>query len=67
MVPTVERGFCGLLWSIDTAGERLPNEVYVGLVDLAQEHTRIGGQRFLNVAALTLRKDGVEGEGGLTG
>jgi len=42
------------------------DEVYVGLVDLAQEHTRIGGQR-LNVAALTFRKDGIEGEGGLTG
>ena len=38
----------------------------VGLVDLSEEHTRVGGQR-LNVAALTFRKDGVEGEGGLTG
>lgn len=66
MVPTVERGFLEVdFWSIDTAGESL-DEVYVGLVDLSEEHTRVGGQR-LNVAALTFREDGVEGEGGLTG
>ena len=42
------------------------DEVYVGLIDLAQEHARVGGQR-LDVAALTLGEDGVEGKRGLTG
>ena len=65
MVPTVERGVLGggLLVDRHRRGEAL-DEVYVGLVDLSEEHTRVGGQR-LDVAALTLGKDGVEGEGGL--
>ena len=55
----------GLLVDRHRRGETL-DEVDIGLVDLAQEHAGVGGERF-DVAALTLRKDGVEGEGGLTG
>ena len=61
--PGVARG--GLLVDGHRRGETL-DEVDIGLVDLAQEHAGVGGQR-LDVAALTFRKDGVEGEGGLTG
>ena len=42
------------------------DEVDIGLVDLAQEHAGVGGER-LDVAALTLGEDGVKGEGGLAG
>ena len=67
MVPTVERGFRrrGLL--VDGHGRREAlDEVDVRLVHLAQELPGIGGQR-LDVAALALGEDGVEGEGGLAG
>ena len=55
----------GFLVDGNRRGEAL-DEVDVGLVDLAQEHAGVGGER-LDVAALTLGEDGVEGEGGLTG
>ena len=62
MVPTVERGFLEVdFWSIDTAGREPLDEVDVGLVHLAQELARVRRER-LDVAALALGEDRVEGE-----
>ena len=55
----------GLLVDRDRRGEPL-DEVDVGLVHLAEELPGVGGQR-LDVAALPLRIDRVEGEAGLAG
>ena len=59
--PRVPAG--GLL--VDRDGGRQPvDEIHVGLVHLAEELPRVGGQRF-HVAALALGEDGVEGQAGL--
>ena len=65
IVPTVERGLREVdFWSIETAGRQALDEVDVGLVHLAEELPRVGRQR-LDVAALALGEDRVEGEAGL--
>ena len=64
-VPTVERGLREAdFWSIEIAGREALDEVHVGLVHLAEELARVGRQA-LDVAALALGVDRVEGEGGL--
>jgi hypothetical protein len=62
MVPTVDRGLreAALLVDGDRGREAL-DEVDVGLVHLPQELAGVGGER-LDVAALPLGVDGVEGE-----
>ena len=65
IVPTVERGLRLVdFWSIETAGREALDEVDVGLVHLAEELAGVGRQR-LDVAALALGEDRVEGEAGL--
>jgi hypothetical protein len=61
--PRVARG--GLLVDRDRRREAL-DRVHVGLVHLAQELPGVGGQR-LDVAALALGVDRVEGQTGLAG
>ena len=67
MVPTVERGlrlvvFC----SMEMAGREALDGVDVGALDLVEELARIGGEG-LDIAALALGVDGVEGERALAG
>ena len=65
MVPTVDRGLRLVdFWSIETAGDRPLDEVDVGLVHLPEELPGVGRQR-LDVPALALGEDRVEGEAGL--
>ena len=66
-VPTVERGLRDVVfWSIEIAGERPSIESTSGLLHHLQELPRVGGER-LDVAALPLGVDRVEGERRLAG
>ena len=63
--PHRRAGVAGGRLLVDGDGRRETlDEVHVGLVHLAQELTGVGRER-LDVAALALGVDGVEGEGGL--
>ncbi len=53
-------------WSIETAGLSPLDEIDVRTVDLPEELTCVGAQRF-DVAALALGEDRVEREAGLAG
>ena len=55
----------GLLVDGDGGGKAL-NLVHVGFFHLSQKHPRIGGQR-LHIAPLSLRVDGVKGQGRFAG
>jgi len=66
MVPTVERGlWLAAFCSIEIAGEAL-DQIDVGLFHQLQELARVGRKR-LDVAALSFRVEGVEGERGFSG
>ena len=64
-VPTVERGFFEVVFcSMEIAGDRPSIEFDVRLVHLLEELARVGRER-LDVAALALGVERVEGERGL--
>jgi hypothetical protein len=64
-VPTVLRGLrLAPFWSIEMAGAQAVDLVDVRLLHLAQELPRVGAQA-LDVPALALGVDRVEGEAGL--
>ena len=66
-VPTVERGFRDVVfWSIEIAGREPVDRVDVRLLHHLEELARVGGER-LDVAALPLGVDRVEGEARLPG
>ena len=66
-VPTVERGLrLAPFWSMEIAGREPLDLVDVRLLHLAEELAGVGRER-LDVAALALGVDGVEGQGGLAG
>ena len=63
IVPTVERGLREAdFWSMEMAGGQALDEVDVRLVHLAQELPGVGREG-LDVAALALGVNGVEGQG----
>ena len=65
IVPTVERGFrLADFWSIETAGDSPSMKSTSGL-SICEELPGVGGQR-LDVPALALGEDRVEGQAGLT-